>query len=61
VPAARLRLRTALVKRGPCAVIQPDDPDARRVPTFRVDSLAELPGKIAAFKYWSVLRVACHP
>ena len=49
VPAARLRLRTALVKRGPWAVIQRDDPDATRVPTFRIDSLAELPGKIAAF------------
>jgi HAD superfamily hydrolase (TIGR01549 family) len=49
LPAARLGLRTALVKRGPWAVIQRDDPDASRVPTFRIDSLAELPGRIAAF------------
>jgi hypothetical protein len=26
-----------------------DDPAASRVPTWRVDSLAELPGKISAF------------
>jgi FMN phosphatase YigB (HAD superfamily) len=49
LPAARLGLRTALVKRGPWAVIQRDDPDAIRVPTFRIDSLAELPSRIAAF------------
>ena len=49
LPAARLGLRTALVKRGPWAVIHRDDPDAGRVPTFRIDSLAELPGRIAAF------------
>jgi HAD superfamily hydrolase (TIGR01662 family) len=49
LPAARLGLRTALVKRGPWAWIQRDDLDASRVPTFRIDSLTELPGKIAAF------------
>ena len=49
VPAARLGLRTALVNRGPWAMIWRDDPAASRVPTLRVDSLAELPGKIAAF------------
>ena len=49
LPAARLGLRTALVKRGPWAVIQRNDPDASRVPTFRIDSLAELPDRIAAF------------
>ena len=49
LPAARLGLRTALVKRGPWAVIQRNDPDASRVPTFRIDSLAELPGRIAGF------------
>lgn len=48
-PAARLGLRTALIRRGPWAMIQQDDPDADRVPTMRIDSLAELPGKIAAF------------
>ena len=49
VPAARLGLRTALIRRGPWAMIWQDDPDAARVPTFRVDSLADLPGRIAAF------------
>jgi HAD superfamily hydrolase (TIGR01549 family) len=48
-PAAALGLRTALIRRGPWATIQQDDPDADRVPTMRIDSLAELPGKIAAF------------
>jgi HAD superfamily hydrolase (TIGR01549 family) len=47
-PAARLGLRTALIKRGPWATIQQDDPDADRVPTMRVESLAELPAKISA-------------
>ena len=49
VPAARLGLRTALIKRGPWAMIWQDDPAASQVPTLRIDSLAELPGKIAAF------------
>ena len=44
-----VRLRTALIKRGPWAMIWQDDPEASRVPTLRIDSLAELPGKIAAF------------
>ena len=48
-PAAALGLRTALLRRGPWAMIQQDDPDAKRVPTMRIDSLAELPGRIAAF------------
>lgn len=48
-PAARLGLRTALIKRGPWAIIQRDDPDADRIPTMRIDSLADLPSKIAAF------------
>lgn len=49
MPAARLGLRTALIRRGPWAMIWQDAPDAARVPTFRIDSLAELPGRIAAF------------
>ncbi len=49
LPAAAAGLRTALIKRGPWAWIQRDDPDACRVPDMRVDSLAELPGTIAAF------------
>jgi HAD superfamily hydrolase (TIGR01662 family) len=48
-PAASLGLRTALIRRGPWAVIQQDDPDADRVPTMRIGTLAELPGRIAAF------------
>jgi HAD superfamily hydrolase (TIGR01549 family) len=48
-PAASLGLRTALIRRGPWAVIQQDDPDADRVPTMRIGSLAELPGRIADF------------
>jgi FMN phosphatase YigB (HAD superfamily) len=48
-PAASLGLRTALIRRGPWATIQQDDPEAERVPTMRIGSLADLPGKIAAF------------
>jgi HAD superfamily hydrolase (TIGR01549 family) len=48
-PAAGLGLRTALIRRGPWAMIQQDDPDAAQVPTMRIDSLTELPGKIAVF------------
>jgi FMN phosphatase YigB (HAD superfamily) len=48
-PAAGLGLRTALILRGPWGVIQRGDPDAEWVPTMRIDSLAELPGRIAAF------------
>jgi FMN phosphatase YigB (HAD superfamily) len=48
-PAASLGLPTALIRRGPWATIQQDAPDAERVPTMRIDSLADLPGKIAAF------------
>ena len=49
VPASAAGLRTALVKRGPWGWIQREGPDAWRVPDMRVDSLAELPGRIAAF------------
>jgi len=49
LPAARLGLRTALINRGPWAMIWRDDPAASQVPTLRIDSLAELPGKISAF------------
>ena len=48
-PAAGLGLRTALIRRGPWGIIQQDDPEAGRVPTMGMDSLAELPGRIAAF------------
>jgi FMN phosphatase YigB (HAD superfamily) len=49
VPAARLGLRTALINRGPWAMIWREDPAASQVPTLRIDSLAELPARIAAF------------
>ena len=49
LPAARLGLRTALINRGPWAMIWRDDLAASPVPTLRIDSLVELPGKIAAF------------
>lgn len=48
IPAARLGLRTALINRGPWASIWWDDPAASQVPTLRIDSLAELPARIAA-------------
>ena len=48
-PAAGLGLRTALIRRGPWALIQHDDPDAERIASMRIDSLAQLPGRIAAF------------
>lgn len=48
-PPARLGLRTALIRRGPWAMIQRDDPDAAQVPTMCIDSLSELPDQIAAF------------
>lgn len=48
-PAVATGLLTALIRRGPWATIQRDDPDADRLPTMRIDSLAELPGRIAAF------------
>jgi FMN phosphatase YigB (HAD superfamily) len=48
-PAAYLGLRTALIKRGPWAIIQQADPDVDRIPTMRIDSLTELPSKVAAF------------
>jgi FMN phosphatase YigB (HAD superfamily) len=47
-PAAKLGLQTALIRRGPWAHIQWSDPEAERVPTMRIDSLTELPRRIAA-------------
>lgn len=46
LPAHAHGLRTALIRRGPWGVIQQHDPRARAVPTFRIDSLAELPEMI---------------
>ncbi|MFI5491266.1 HAD family hydrolase [Actinoplanes sp. NPDC051859] len=47
-PAAEAGLRTALIVRGPWAIIQRHDPEADRLPTMRIDSLTELPERIAA-------------
>lgn len=46
-PAVKAGFKTALIRRGPWAVIQQDDPEAGWLPTFRINSLAELPGRIA--------------
>lgn len=46
-PAVAAGLRTALIRRGPWAMIQQHDPDAATIPTARLDSLAELPGLLS--------------
>ncbi|AXI77303.1 HAD family hydrolase [Peterkaempfera bronchialis] len=46
-PAAAAGMATALIRRGPWGVIQQHDPDAIRLPTLRIDSLEELPEKVA--------------
>lgn len=46
-PAAETGFATALIRRGPWGTIQRDDPDASRVPTLRIDTLTELPKRIA--------------
>ncbi|WP_435643584.1 HAD family hydrolase [Streptomyces sp. H49] len=48
-PAHRSGMRTALVHRGPWATIQWNSAEARELPTFRVDSLLELPLFIGDF------------
>ncbi|MBW5481593.1 HAD family hydrolase [Streptomyces bambusae] len=48
-PGAAAGMHTALIRRGPWATIQWDSDEARQLPTFRVESLAELPGLIAEF------------
>jgi HAD superfamily hydrolase (TIGR01662 family) len=48
-PAARIGLRTALIRRGPWGIIQEHEVDADRVATMRITSLRELPAKISAF------------
>ncbi|MEW2568288.1 HAD family hydrolase [Streptomyces sp. NPDC047070] len=48
-PASYAGMHTALVHRGPWATIQWQSEDARRLPTFRVESLTELSGLIAQF------------
>jgi HAD superfamily hydrolase (TIGR01549 family) len=46
-PATAAGMRTALVHRGPWATIQWNTDEARKLPTFRVESLLELSPKIA--------------
>ncbi|WP_149184696.1 HAD family hydrolase [Streptomyces sp. TRM49041] len=48
-PAAAAGMESALVHRGPWATIQWNTEEAVKLPTFRVESLAELPGLIADF------------
>ncbi|WP_329311724.1 HAD family hydrolase [Streptomyces sp. NBC_01262] len=48
-PAVAAGMPTALVRRGPWATIQWDSEEARKLPTFRIESLAELPDAIAGF------------
>lgn len=48
-PAALAGFKTALIRRGPWATIHQHDPDCERLTTLRIDSLAELPDRIAAF------------
>ncbi|KIZ13508.1 HAD family hydrolase [Streptomyces natalensis] len=48
-PGAAAGMHTALVHRGPWATIQWNTPEARELPTFRIESLSELPEAIAKF------------
>lgn len=45
-PARTAGMATALIRRGPWATIQWDTDKARRLPTLRINSLAELPNSI---------------
>ncbi|GFE13087.1 hypothetical protein Sgleb_11340 [Streptomyces glebosus] len=48
-PAVAAGMHTALVHRGPWATIQWNTAEARELPTFRIESLLELPEAIAQF------------
>jgi HAD superfamily hydrolase (TIGR01549 family) len=48
-PGAAAGMHTALIRRGPWATIQWDTEEAKKLPTFRVDSLLELPVLISDF------------
>ncbi|MFI8535318.1 HAD family hydrolase [Streptomyces aquilus] len=48
-PGAEAGMHTALVHRGPWATIQWNSEEARKLPTFRIESLLELPSLIAEF------------
>jgi len=47
-PAVAAGMHAALIRRGPWGIIQQHDPDADRIPTVRLDSLAKLPERIRA-------------
>jgi len=47
-PAGAAGFKTALIRRGPWAVIQQNDPEAERLSTLRIDSLTDLPELVAA-------------
>jgi HAD superfamily hydrolase (TIGR01662 family) len=46
-PAVAAGFKTALIRRGPWGIIQQFDPEADRLATVRIDSLADLPERIA--------------
>lgn len=48
-PAVAAGMHTALIHRGPWGTIQWSSAEARELPTFRIESLAELPGAIGRF------------
>ncbi|MFE1878929.1 HAD family hydrolase [Streptomyces diastatochromogenes] len=48
-PAGQAGMHTALVRRGPWATIQWNSPEAKELPTFRVNSLLELQDLIHEF------------
>ncbi|MCX4635284.1 HAD family hydrolase [Streptomyces sp. RPA4-5] len=48
-PAVAAGMHTALVHRGPWATIQWNTAEARELPTFRIETLLELPEAIAQF------------
>ncbi|MER5795631.1 HAD family hydrolase [Streptomyces sp. NPDC001980] len=48
-PARQAGMHTALVRRGPWATIQWNDPEVRELPTFRVEGLLELPELVRKF------------
>ncbi|MFF2525883.1 HAD family hydrolase [Streptomyces liangshanensis] len=48
-PAVAAGMPTALIRRGPWATIQWNSEEAEKLPTFRVESLLELPDAIASF------------
>lgn len=48
-PGAAAGMHTALIRRGPWATIQWNTPEALKLPTFRIESLEELPARIVDF------------